>query len=252
MDFLEALAGPNVRRHRAGEELFGFERARAAARAQQHARPQHLRDKRQLGARIGVRETAADRAAISRLNVTHPRERLAKQRHARGERVVALDRALACASAGARHVLFDCDEFQLGDFVDIDQPRRAHEPHRHHRHKALAAGEELRAVAVRREQRANLGKRSGAGVFERSGLQGAIPGVRPYDKARTRRPRALCTALRLARSEAEGSDGNQADAASGDVRHEKAARTLWRVAGLRPLSIRPSDREARQDRRADC
>jgi hypothetical protein len=48
---------------------------------------------------------------------------------------------------------------------------------------------------VRREQRANLGKRSGAGVFERSGLQGAIPGVRPYDKARTRRTRALCTAL---------------------------------------------------------
>jgi len=54
----------------------------------------------------------------------------------------------------ARHVLFDCDEFQLGDFVDIDQPRRTHEPHRHHRHEALAAGEELRAVAVRREQRA--------------------------------------------------------------------------------------------------
>jgi len=55
--------------------------------------------------------------------------------------VVALDHALACASAGARHVLFDCYEFQLGDFVDIDQPRRAHEPHRHHRHEALAAGE---------------------------------------------------------------------------------------------------------------
>ncbi len=31
MDFLEALAGTNVRRHRTGEELFGFERAHAAA-----------------------------------------------------------------------------------------------------------------------------------------------------------------------------------------------------------------------------
>jgi len=53
--------------------------------------------------------SSADRAAFSRLNVTPPRERLAKQRHPRGERVVALDHALACASAGARHVLFDCE-----------------------------------------------------------------------------------------------------------------------------------------------
>jgi len=53
---------------------------------------------------------------------------------------------------------------------------------------------------------------------------------------------ALCRALRPARSKARGSDGNQADAASGDVRHEKAARSLWRAPGLRALSIRPSDR----------
>jgi len=35
---------------------------------------------------------------------------------------------------------------------------------------------------------------------------------------------------------------NQADAASGDVSTKKAARSLWRAAGLRPLSIRPSGR----------
>ncbi len=46
------------------------------------------------------------------------------------------------------------------------------------------------------------------------------PEVRPYDKARIRRTRALCAALRLARSKAEGSDGNQADAASATWRFQ--------------------------------
>ncbi len=77
------------------------------------------------------------------------------------------------------------------------------------------------------------------------------PEVRPYDKARIRRTRALCTALRVARSKAEESDGNQADAASRDGGHEKAARALWRAAGLRPLSIRQRDRKTRQDRGTD-
>ena len=43
--------------------------------------------------------------------------------------------------------------------------------------------------------------------------------------------------LRLVRSKAEESDGNQTDAASRGGRNEKAARSLWRAAGLRPLDL---------------
>ena len=93
------------------------------------------------------------------------------------------------------------------------------------------------------------------------------PRVRPYDKARNhlvrrsprarahlvaagRKRRALCTGPRLARSGQRGADGNQVDAATGDGRHEKAAGTLRRAAGLCPLSIRQGDRETCQNGRA--
>lgn len=66
-------------------------------------------------------------------------------------------------------------------------------------------------------------------------------------KQETFAPAALCTALRFMRSEADGGDGNQVDAASRDGGHEKAARPLWRAAGLRALSIRQRSRKTRQD-----
>jgi len=102
--------------------------------------------------------------------VPHPGERLAKERHARGKRVVERDRALPRARPGARQIFFDCDEFQRGDLVDVDEPGGAREAHRHHRHEALASGEELRTVAVASEQRAGFDDRCGAGILERSGF----------------------------------------------------------------------------------
>jgi len=64
IDFLEAFIGSRGSQHRAGEELFGLERAHALRRSQQHARTEHLRGERQFGARVGVREASANRAAF--------------------------------------------------------------------------------------------------------------------------------------------------------------------------------------------
>ena len=60
-----------------------------------------------------MREAAAYRSAVSRLNVADPREGLAKQRHSRGDRVIAFHDALSRASPGTRDVLLDCDEYSL-------------------------------------------------------------------------------------------------------------------------------------------
>jgi hypothetical protein len=47
--------------------------------------------------------------------------------------------------------LLDRDVFQGGDRVDVDQPGRAQQPERHHRHQALPTGDQLGVVAVLRE-----------------------------------------------------------------------------------------------------
>src|SRR5262249_1028058 len=105
-DLLQAFVGAQRGGHRAGEELLRLYATRAACRSPLEARPEHLRDQRQLGAGISVCEAAADRAAIARLHMTDPSERLAQQRHTRRERIIALDHALADAGADPHLVGF--------------------------------------------------------------------------------------------------------------------------------------------------
>ena len=93
--------------------------ARAVDRAQHHGRAEHLRHERQLRRRIGMREAAADGAAVAGLRVADPGERLPQERHLLRERVVALDHALPRARAGAREARLDGDELERGDLVDV-------------------------------------------------------------------------------------------------------------------------------------
>src|SRR3989442_1390655 len=103
--------------------------------------------------------------------MTHPGEGLSEERHARGQSVIALDRALPRAGAHAHGVRFDLHEFQSRDLVDVDEPCGAHQAHRHHRHEALAAGEDLRFIAVAAKQFAGFDRGCGAGVLEGGGFQ---------------------------------------------------------------------------------
>ena len=74
--------------------------------------PEHLRHERQLCRRIGVREAAADRAAVARLHVADPGERLRSSGTLVASTVVALDHALPRAGADARGVGLDGDELE--------------------------------------------------------------------------------------------------------------------------------------------
>ena len=77
VNFLETLVRRERGRQRADEEFRGPQAARSARRANLHARVQHLCDERQFSGRVGVREAAADGAAVARLHVADPRERFA-------------------------------------------------------------------------------------------------------------------------------------------------------------------------------
>ena len=148
------------------EEVRRRQRPRAGFGAQRHAGFEDLRDQRQLRRWIGMHQAAAGGAAVAGLHMADMRQRLPQQRHACGQRVVALDIALARAGAHAHGIGFGRDEFQRRDLVDVDQPGRAQQPERHHRHQALAAGDDLGVVAVLRQQRAGLLDRGRTGVFK--------------------------------------------------------------------------------------
>ena len=107
---------------------------------------QHHR--RIVGRRIGVREAAAERAAIADLRIADRRRR------------VGHHRALLRSSRRRRHVVMHrrgadldlavllADAGQLRNARDVDERRRLAEPQLHQRHQAVAAGEQL-AAAVR-------------------------------------------------------------------------------------------------------
>jgi hypothetical protein len=144
------------RRHRSGKQLARWNGARPGRAAQRQLRLQDLRDQRQLRRRVGMGEAAAHRAPVAGLGMADERQGLAYQRHACGELIVALGDALPQAGACPDRVAVEAHVFQGLDLVDVDQPRRAKQAKRHHRHQALPAGNDLGGVAVLPQQLAGL------------------------------------------------------------------------------------------------
>ena len=160
-------SGVDRRRHRADEES-----RRPAACACRICE----RSTSRASSTCAASGSSADGSACARLPPTVPRLRVctwpthASACRSSGTRAASAssrcDVALARARADAHGVGFERDEFQRGDLVDVDQPGRAQQAHRHHRHQALPAGDELGVVAVLRQQLAGLVDRGGADVFK--------------------------------------------------------------------------------------
>ena len=117
---------------------------------------------------------AADGAAVARLRVAHPAQRLAEERHFLTERRVALDGALAHRRAERHGAVAERDLAQVVRVVDVDQERGTREAHRHHRDEALPAGDQPGVAAVLGEQRAGFGGRARAAEIKRNGLHPRI------------------------------------------------------------------------------
>ena len=117
-----------------------------------------------------MHQAAADGAAIARLPVTNPAQSLRHQRQLRAQRwfqvpcrtigsirairrvECVFERALTYPCANHYGAAGWCDLLEFSDPVNVDQPRRAHQTHRHHRHQALAARQQLGITAVLRQQ----------------------------------------------------------------------------------------------------
>ena len=149
-------------RHDAGEELIRRNGALPSRAGRDHAGVERDQDGRQIGGRIGVRDVAADRAAIPDRRIADDRRRLRQ----RGSRVAQIRR---CRQVGVRRERADADPIalsrdaaQLGDPADVDDGRRRRQPQLQQRQQAVAAGQELRA-GVRGEQLMRVGDRARRG-----------------------------------------------------------------------------------------
>jgi len=119
--------------------------------------------------------------AIARLRVADADKRLAQQRHACRQRVVARNDALARTGSHPHGIGLDGDEFQRRDLVDVDQPARAQQPERHHRDEALSACDDLGGIAVLMHELAGLLDRGRAGIFKGGRFQAATSTMLPTD-----------------------------------------------------------------------
>ena len=108
-------------------------------------------DARQLGRGIGVREAAADGAAVADLVMRDVRHGFEEKRMRFAQSRVILDVAPAHARAELHAVLADRDATEAADFAQVDEDRRRGEAKGHGGNEALATGEGFR-TGMRGEQ----------------------------------------------------------------------------------------------------
>ena len=95
----------------------------------------------QLGGRVGVRQAAADGAAVARLAMADVAQRLDHQRAMFRDLGRGFDIALASHGADAQPLVADHDAAQFVEPVEIDQMIDDHVAKIHHRHERLPAGQ---------------------------------------------------------------------------------------------------------------
>jgi hypothetical protein len=107
-------------RHQAGEEFFGDNAPSISLRRQFDSAFEHEQRQWDLGAWIGVRDRAANRAATANLRVTDPRQGGGEQRLALGQFGPRQQRGLPYAGADSDNAVPNLDLRQLGQMHDID------------------------------------------------------------------------------------------------------------------------------------
>ena len=160
----EQLVVGDRRRPEAGEELGGGDGPDAAGRADLELGVERQRHGGVLGGRVGVGQRPADGAPVADLEV-------ADQRASPGRAAAPTRRPRSSARSAAWVVMApirSCEPDRSiprssSSAADVDQVLERGEPQRQHRHEALAAGQQLGAVAELGERRDGLRARSPAG-----------------------------------------------------------------------------------------
>ncbi len=153
-DLGEKLGAGEIDRERIAEKIARRDGALAGGRRDVEFGVEQQRQHRQFGRRIGMRQAAADGAAVADGQMRHMRhgaqDRTGRCRAINGD-VSSWKCRVSAPMRIASAVLLDIVE--AGDAVDIDQNRRPQQAEIEHRHKALPAGKNLRVAAGRGQGR---------------------------------------------------------------------------------------------------
>ena len=161
-------------RQRPDEEVVGADRARPLRAGRGDLGVAGDGDAGHLGGGIGMRDAAADGAAVADLIVRDVLNRGLQQRMGGRQTRVVLDVAPAHHGAEPHTVGGYLDLLELRQLAQVDEQRRRDHAEREHRHQALAAGDRPRIPAAGSKQRDRFGKARRAGVFERRQLHDSV------------------------------------------------------------------------------
>ena len=164
------LVGSERCLERADEEIGGGDRAGARHADDIDRGVRRRGDARQLGGGIGMRETAADRAAIANLIMADMLDRGGEKRQGRGEPRVGFDVAPADPRAEMHMIGLDGDAIETGNAREVDEHARRRQAKSHQRHETLAAGQRPRRTRGGGENLRRLGERCRRLVVERRQL----------------------------------------------------------------------------------
>ena len=129
------------RRHDALEEIARRDGALAARALGQNLAVERRQHQRPFGRWIGVRQAAAERAAVADRIMGDVAHHVGEQLAERALADRAVERGMAHTRADHELAVGDGEPIERIDAVDVDEMSRLGEPERHGRHQALAAGE---------------------------------------------------------------------------------------------------------------
>ena len=133
------------------------------------------RHRRQVAGRVGVRERAAEGAAVPHLPVGHRLGRLGDQRGVLRDQRVGEDVGVRRHRADDDRVPVVADPAQLGDLRQVDDGLRGGEAQPHDRDQRLPPGHDLHVLATRGDRLQRLVDRGRPGVGEGCGNHRSPP-----------------------------------------------------------------------------
>jgi hypothetical protein len=159
------------------EELRRRHRPAPAGACHHHLGVERHRHRRQVAGRVGVRDRAAERAAVADRRVGHGLRRLGEQTGVRLDQVGGHDLVVRRHRADDQGVAVLTDAAHLLDPTDVDEDGRVGEPQPQQGDQRLTAREDLAVLAGLGQRRDGLVDRRGPHVVELGGDHWAPPAV---------------------------------------------------------------------------
>ncbi len=146
-DLRQHLLRVERRLEEAGEALGDRQRALAAGAANDELGVEREQDRRRVGGGVGVRDRAADRAAVPHLRVADRADGLGEDRARGAQELVVLEVVVARERADRDRVAVLAHVREVGEPADVHQQLRPGDPEPHERQERVPAREELRVRA---------------------------------------------------------------------------------------------------------